>query len=180
MWKLETACRPAEFRGEFQDLLDQALIDHRRTSRDHPQANGLAERLVQTVKVGLRKICLQHGKEKWDLMLPYVVMGYRMSKHASPGHFSPYYLLFGRDPVPPAALRVTMETALDLDDPVLWAKVISERAALFQRLMPMAMANLRIAQHRDSLRYAHTKSGSYRPKVCKFEVGDFVYLQRQV
>lgn len=46
--------------------------------------------------------------------------------------------------------------------------------------MPMAMANLRIAQHRDSLRYAYTRSGSYRPKPRKFEVGDFVYLQRQV
>jgi len=35
-----------KFRGEFQDLLDHALIDHRQTSRDHPQANGLAERMV--------------------------------------------------------------------------------------------------------------------------------------
>jgi hypothetical protein len=26
----------SEFRGKFQDLLDHALIDHRRTSRDHP------------------------------------------------------------------------------------------------------------------------------------------------
>jgi transposase InsO family protein len=36
----------SEFRGEFQDLLDHAFIDHRRTSRDHPQANGLAEWMV--------------------------------------------------------------------------------------------------------------------------------------
>lgn len=82
----------SEFRGEFQELLDQAWIDHRRTSRDHPQANGLAERIVQTTKKGLRKLCLQHGKDKWDLMLPYIAMGYRMSKHASLGHFSPYFL----------------------------------------------------------------------------------------
>jgi hypothetical protein len=26
----------SKFRGEFQDLLDHALIDHRHTSRDHP------------------------------------------------------------------------------------------------------------------------------------------------
>jgi transposase InsO family protein len=43
----------SEFRGEFQDLLDHALIDHRRISRDHPQADGLAERMVQTYKKGL-------------------------------------------------------------------------------------------------------------------------------
>jgi hypothetical protein len=36
----------SEFRGEFQDLLDHAVVDHHRTSRDHPQANGLVERMV--------------------------------------------------------------------------------------------------------------------------------------
>jgi hypothetical protein len=36
----------SKFKGEFQDLLDHALINHRRTSRDHPQANGLVERMV--------------------------------------------------------------------------------------------------------------------------------------
>jgi hypothetical protein len=36
----------SEFRREFQDLLDHALIDHHRTSRDHPQADGLVEKMV--------------------------------------------------------------------------------------------------------------------------------------
>jgi hypothetical protein len=52
----------SEFRGEFQDLLDHALIDHRRTSRDHPQAYDLAEKMVQTCKKGLRNICLIGNK----------------------------------------------------------------------------------------------------------------------
>jgi hypothetical protein len=52
-----------EFRGEFQDLLDRAFIDHRRTSRDHPQADDLVERMVQTCKKGLWKICLTKNKE---------------------------------------------------------------------------------------------------------------------
>jgi hypothetical protein len=43
----------------------------------------------------------------------------------------------------------------------------------------MAMENLSIAQHRDTLRYTHTRGGSYKPKVRQFDVGDFVYLQRQ-
>jgi len=45
--------------------------------------------------------------------------------------------------------------------------------------MPMAMENLSITQHRNTLRYAHTWSGSYKPKVRQFDVSDFVYLQWQ-
>jgi len=40
------------------------------------------------------------------------------------------------------------------------------------------MANLAIAQQRDQLRYAAIRSGRHRPKVFKFEVGDFVYTQQ--
>jgi transposase InsO family protein len=53
-----------EFLGEFQTLCEQAMIDHRTTSRDHPEADGLAERMVQTVKRGLWKYSLNkehHG-----------------------------------------------------------------------------------------------------------------------
>ena len=46
-----------EFEGEFQALLEECLVHHRRTSRDHPQADGLAERCVQSVKLALRKLC---------------------------------------------------------------------------------------------------------------------------
>jgi hypothetical protein len=93
-----------EFRGEFEDLLDHAFIDHCRASRDHPQVDGLAKRMVQTCKKGLRKICLTRNKEDWDLALPYIAMGYKMSKHASLSHFSPYFLLFEKHPIPPSSI----------------------------------------------------------------------------
>ncbi len=137
----------SEFRGEFQDLLDHALNDHCRISRDHPQANGLAERMVQTCKKGFQKICLTKNKEDWDLALPYIAMGYKMSKHASLSHFSPYFLLFGRHPIPPFSIAAQMDQVVDLDSLATWARVIAKRAILFRRVMPMAMENLSIAQH---------------------------------
>jgi hypothetical protein len=36
----------SKFKGKFQDLLDHVLIDHCRTSKDHPQADGLVEKMV--------------------------------------------------------------------------------------------------------------------------------------
>jgi hypothetical protein len=69
-----------------------------------------------------------------------------------------------------------MDQVVDLDFPATWAKVIAKRVTLFRRVMPMAMENLSIAQHQDTLWYAHTRSDSYKPKVRQFDVGDFVYL----
>jgi hypothetical protein len=42
--------------------------------------------------------------------------------------------------------------------------------------MPMAMENLSITHHRDTLRYAHTWGGNYKFKMKRFDVGDFVYF----
>ena len=70
-----------EFQGEFQTLLSKHEITHRIASREHPQADGLAERMVQTLKQGLRGCLLENkGTLEWDDVLPYVSMGYRMSK----------------------------------------------------------------------------------------------------
>jgi hypothetical protein len=43
-----------EFLGEFDKLLTRLMIDHRRTLRAHPQADGLAERMVHTIKKTLQ------------------------------------------------------------------------------------------------------------------------------
>jgi hypothetical protein len=101
--------------------------------------------MVQTCKKGLWKICSTKNKEDWDLTLPYITMGYRMSKHTSLSHFSLYFLLFGRHPIPPFSIVVQMDQVVDLDSPTTWAKVIAKRVVLFKRVMPMAMDNLSIA-----------------------------------
>ncbi len=55
----------------------------------------------------------------------------------------------------------------------------SQRGLFYSGGLCMAMENLSIALHRDTLRYAPTRGGNYKPKVRQFEVGDFVYLQWQ-
>jgi hypothetical protein len=94
---------------------------------------------------GLWKICLTGNKEDWDLALLYIAMGYRMSKHASLFHFSPYFLLFGRHPIPPSSIATQMDQVVDLESLATWVRVIAEKVVLFKRVMPMAMENLSIA-----------------------------------
>jgi hypothetical protein len=172
--------RGGEFGGEFQACLDAAFLDHRATSAYHPQANGLSERVVGVVKRSLRKWCLGHASEEWDVYLPWVAMGYNFSAQASLAGFSQYQLLFGKGPVVPGAIRVAQEEALDLDQPERLAALVAQQAELFRQWMPMAMGNLEIAQHRDTLRYAKTRSGAWKPRPVPYTVGDYVYLRREM
>jgi hypothetical protein len=110
-------------------LCDKALIDHHTTSRDHPEADGLAERMVQTVKKALRKYGLQNGHlGDWDIQLPWLAMGYRFSCQASLASFSPYFLLYGRDPDLPTTIRRESSEVVNLDDPNMWVRVCSQWA----------------------------------------------------
>jgi hypothetical protein len=88
-----------DFQGEFATLLQKLLIDHRTTSRDHPQFDGLAERMVQVVKEALQKYCLTFNKQHWCRFLCWIAMGYHMSHQRSLGGYSPYFVLFGRSPI---------------------------------------------------------------------------------
>ena len=170
--------RGSEWAEQFDQLLQLALIDHRRTSAGHPQADGLAERAVQTVKRALKKLCAAKGsKEDWDMQLPWLAMGYRCSPQQSTG-LSPYAMLYARNPTIPPAIRERMEEPFNLDDPDAAMKDFLARAKLVQRHMVIAGDNLRIAQHRDTLRYAAVRDGSYLPKIRRFEPGDFVWLSR--
>ena len=87
-----------EFQGEFQTMLAHHEITLRLTSREHPQFDGLAERMVQTKKMGLRKCLLDGWGKDWDELLPYIAIGYRMTKQKSLG-YTHYFLMFGRDPI---------------------------------------------------------------------------------
>jgi len=116
------------------------------------------------------------NKEDWDLTLLYIAMGYKMSKHTSLSHFSPYFLFFGRHSIPPSSIATQIDQVVDLDSSATWPRVIIERAALFRRVMPMAMEIFSIAQHRDTLWYAHTRASNYKPKVRQFDVCDFMYF----
>ena len=166
-----------EFRGQFDALLESALIDHRVTALHRPQGNGLAERMVQTFKKALRKYCQQESNiDTWDEGMHWIALGYRCSPQAST-KISPYELMFARRPVVPPAIVQRLSQPINFDDPDLAAECLLQRAAVVQQLCPEAMANLRIAQHRDKKRYAQINSGSYKPALLKFFPGQFVYVQ---
>jgi hypothetical protein len=103
----------------------------------------------------------------------------RFLMQRSLGEYSPYFLLFGRWPIVGASVRDVLQKVVDLDSPAEWARLINERAKVFEKHMPIAFNNLAVAQYRDMLRYTKTRSGTFAPKLQRFVAWDFVYLKRQ-
>lgn len=170
-----TSDRGLEWSDEFSQLLIDCAIDHRPTSPGHASANGQAERAVQVVKRALKKMCEDAGNAAdWEKHLPWLCLGYNASPNAST-RMAPYTLLYGTPCVIPPAVRERMTEPINFDDPETAAKELLLRKAAMERDAAMAGNNLAIAQHRDTLRYARIRDGSYLPKVREFLPGDYVY-----
>ena len=65
----------------------------------HLQTDGLVERFNRTLTDMLSKKVMHTGRD-WDIQLPYVLFAYRASTQDLTGE-SPFFLLYGRDPVLP-------------------------------------------------------------------------------
>jgi hypothetical protein len=100
--------------------------------------------MVQTVKEALRKYVLKPDRHHWDVQLCWIAMGYRMSRQNSLAGYSPYFLLFGRWPIIGTAIKKVYSKVVDLDNQQTWARVVEERARLFEKEMPIAFTTWRL------------------------------------
>lgn len=168
----------SEFKGEFQELLEEFDIERRTTAPYHPGANGMAERLVAYTKDNLRKFAVEKGRVTWDDHLPAIEMGYRLSKQAST-KYSPYELMYGRPPVWPAQARAMFEDCMvDFDDPAGVWLLMTERAEVLAHMVPAALNNIEVAQRRDVMRFRRRRAGMVPPGLPRFSIGDYVYVQQ--
>ena len=137
--------------------------------------------MVQTLKHGLRRCLLDNTSNlEWDDVLPYVSMGYRMSKQKSTG-YSPYFLLYGREPLFQARIQHLENDMIDpqSEGPQKLKLHLAYRGAILRDVMPSAMRNMAIAQQRDEEHFRLVRGGGYdRPKAT-FAVGDFVLLKQK-
>ena len=134
---------------------------------------------MATTKRALSKLCAERGSQlNWDLQLPWVMLGYNASTQAATG-FSPYQLMHAVTPTVPPAVRERLLQPADWDGSAAAAADFLARSKLVKERCVMAGDNLRIAQHRDTLRYAKLRSGCYTPQLRRYLVGDLVYVKRK-
>eukprot|EP00873_Tetraselmis_striata_P029125 jgi/Tetstr1/449389/TSEL_003898.t1 len=164
-----------EYQGAFREQLERHGIQPVDIPPGHPQANGMAERIVQVLKVALRKVVPTLGTASWHSWMPVIEFGYRVSKQATTG-YSPYFLLFGRDHVAPDHVRALLEKPVDMDNDIAVINLITQRADMLRAAMPKAFERALQAQQRDVVRYRKVRRGDVQPRRHRFEIGSYVYV----
>lgn len=88
----------------FKELCRLLHIHKSRTSPYHPQSDGLIERFNRTL-LSMLSLFVEDNQLNWDKLLPYVMLAYRSSVHASTS-FTPYRVLFGQEIVLPVDIML--------------------------------------------------------------------------
>lgn len=92
----------------FRELCRLLHIHKSRTSPYHPQSDGLIEHFNHTL-LSMLSLFIDDNQLNWDNLLPYVMLAYRSSVHASMA-FTPYKVLFGREIVLPVDIMLNLDT----------------------------------------------------------------------
>lgn len=80
----------------IQELLRSCRIVHRTSTAYHPQTNGLTERFNRTLG-DMLSMYIDSDHSNWDVVLPFVTYAYNTATQSTTG-FSPFFLLYGREP----------------------------------------------------------------------------------
>ena len=161
---------------EFVNKVNEELFlltgsDHRISSAYHPQTNGLDERMNQTLSGVLVKF-VNDSQDDWDIHLKSVLFAYRTSRNDST-KFTPYELMFGREPMLPIELEIRSkpESLTNNCDATSFQEKVNVMKDVRERVKEQAMENIFKAQDRQKRSYDR----KHQPLL--FKVGDSVLLR---
>ena len=126
-----------------------------RSTAYHPQTNALVERFNRVLSTSLSFYCNKKQND-WDKALPYVTWAYNTSRHES-SRFSPYYLLYGREP------RLVMDSVFKTPTSI---QRLDEMVEKLKEARELARDFVSEVQQKNKLRYDSNKAAS------PFSVGD--------
>ena len=144
-------------------------IEKSKISSYHPEGNAKVERIMRTILDMLSKY-LDDNHTEWDVHLPLLMLGYRAQIHSSLG-YSPYYLMFGREPKLPAEAGLSTPVATS-------SRSVADYV---DKLCTGLQQARRLAISASDRRHARNKR-AYEGKLNEFsfQPGDPVYLHKAV
>jgi hypothetical protein len=148
-----------EWAAEFDAMCSDYSIHHQRTAPQWPQCNGMAERLIQTIKHGVTILSSTPDNTNcWDEQLAKVMFGYWCGVQSST-KFSPFMILTGR------TLRLRADNHLqaltaEIDDTTnveTMAEQFMQKVTLNASIHETILLNVEQAQKKQKRTYATQK-----------------------
>ncbi|KAF0728981.1 hypothetical protein Ae201684P_003535 [Aphanomyces euteiches] len=151
--------RGTNFVSELAHSMYKVLgIDKLSSAAGHPQSQGLVERFNSTLATML-KMYVNSVQTNWDLYLPRLLWAYRTAYHETLGD-TPYFCLFGRDPISPLHLTfLNQDPPWRSDDLPQWRR---HQASWFQTTRRLVESQLIKGQNRDQ-RQSRKRAIDFQP-----------------
>ena len=109
----------------FKEICEQARVKKLRTTAYHPQTNGQCERFNKTLMAMIGTLPTS-SKKNWQDWVPTLVHAYNCSTSSVMG-FSPYFLIYGRQPKLPIDLEYGVTLNEDYNDCKSYADKLQHR-----------------------------------------------------
>ena len=150
-------------------------VEQRVTSAYHPQANGLVERQNRTIKNTLIKV-LDENPSTWPFIIEGVLFAHRVSVHSST-KYSPFKLLYNRDPVLPIDVKHNLQPSLinsnEPFDKETFEAVLSSAIKIRGNIIEEVADNIKNAQKKQKLGYDRR----HLSNTADISVGSSVWLR---
>ena len=152
----------------FKDTCRLLGIHKTRTSAYHPQSDGMIERFNRTL-LSMLSLFIDDNQLNWDTLLPYVMMSYRSSVHASTG-FTPYKVLFGQEIVLP------VDVMLDVGSKDKFASASAYVQGLSATLATVVEA---VKKHQTRASAQQKEAYDFRARAQYYSVGELVWVRNK-
>ncbi len=146
-----------EWGAEFETMCKDYAIHHQRTAPQWPQCNGMAERMIKTLKHGITVLAANPANVNcWDEHLAKVLFGYRCGVQSST-KFSLFMVLTGQTP------RLRADNCLntltdEIDDTATMEDMATrflEKVRLIASIHESVLFNVEQAQKKQKSMYAN-------------------------
>lgn len=158
--------------GLVEEYLKRIGTNHKLTSAFHPRTNAKVERYNGIIKQMLRKY-VKGDSHRWDEFVDAAVWASRVRVHSTTG-FSPFYLVYGRDPkIPGDALQPYIcPSTVEEDEKTVATRAVSEMDRIVEH-RSLAESRLKEMGAKDKERWDAT----IKPR--DYAVGDLVLLKHE-
>ena len=152
----------------FQELCSIMGIKKSRTTPYHPMSNGQCERFNKSL-VSMLSTLHPEQKKDWKTYIGPIVHAYNCTKHHTTG-FSPFCLMFGREPNLPIDLAFGIEN-IEKRKKQTHTKYIENLKEKLKVSFELAASNIKSAQARQKRAYDNRTKGTF------IHVGDRVLVK---